>query len=412
LEEKDDSCEVPNLESVKEEGKPTRIVFIDYVSGKPVDERVLEAMQPYHREIFGNPSSLHIFGDPPVEAMEDARKKVADLIGAKDPKEIVFTSGATESNNLALKGVAFRNQNKGNHVIISAIEHISIINIAKDLEKFGFKTTQVGVDKYGIVEFDKLEKQIKPETLLISINYANNEIGTIEPVKEISKMAHDHNVLLHMDAVAAEGQIPIDVQKDGIDLLTLSSNDIYGPRGMGALYIKTGTMIEPIIQGGGQERGLRSGTEDIPSIVGMGKAAEISKKEMKKDSTRIQKMRDRIISTVPDTIDHSYLDGHPTQRLPNNAHFRFDYVEGEAILLGLNMRGIAVSTGSACAAKRLEASHVLLALGLLKEETHGSLELTLGKYNTEEDIDYVLGALPPVIERLRKLSPLTPKNEQ
>ncbi|WXG40977.1 MAG: cysteine desulfurase family protein [Candidatus Freyarchaeum deiterrae] len=412
MEEKDDSCEVPNLESIKEEEKPTRTVFIDYVSGKPVDERVLEAMQPYHREIFGNPSSLHIFGDPPVEAMEDARKKVADLIGAKDPKEIVFTSGATESNNLALKGVAFRNQKKGTHIIISALEHISIINIAKDLEKFGFKTTQVGVDKYGIVEFDKLEKQIKPETLLISINYANNEIGTIEPVKEISKMAHDHNVYLHMDAVAAEGQIPIDVQKDGVDLLTLSSNDIYGPRGMGALYIKNGVMIEPIIQGGGQERGLRSGTEDIPSIVGMGKAAEIAKKEMKKDSTRIQKMRDRIISTVLDTIDKSYLDGHPTQRLPNNAHFRFDYVEGEAILLSLNMRGIAVSTGSACAAKRLEASHVLLSLGLLKEETHGSLELTLGKYNTEEDVDYVLEALPPVIERLRKLSPLTPKNEK
>lgn len=262
------------------------------------------------------------------------------------------------------------------------------------------------------MEFDKLEKQIKPETLLISINYANNEIGTIEPVKEISKMAHDHNVYLHMDAVAAEGQIPIDVQKDGVDLLTLSSNDIYGPRGMGALYIKNGVMIEPIIQGGGQERGLRSGTEDIPSIVGMGKAAEIAKKEMKKDSTRIQKMRDRIISTVLDTIDKSYLDGHPTQRLPNNAHFRFDYVEGEAILLSLNMRGIAVSTGSACAAKRLEASHVLLSLGLLKEETHGSLELTLGKYNTEEDVDYVLEALPPVIERLRKLSPLTPKNEK
>lgn len=411
MEEKNDSCKVPDLESLKEK-KPTRLVFMDYVSGKPVDERVLEAMQPYHREIFGNPSSLHIFGDPPVEAMEDARKKVADLIGAKDPKEIVFTSGATESNNLALKGVAFRNQSKGNHIIISAIEHISIINIVKYLEKFGFKTTQVGVDKYGIVEFDKLEKQIKPETLLISINYANNEIGTIEPVKEISKMAHDHNVLLHMDAVAAEGQIPIDVQKDGIDLLTLSSNDIYGPRGMGALYIKTGTMIEPIIQGGGQERGLRSGTEDIPSMVGMGKAAEIAKKEMKKDSARIQKMRDRIINTVLDTIDRSYLDGHPTQRLPNNAHFRFDYIEGEAILLGLNMRGIAVSTGSACAAKRLEASHVLLATGLLKEEAHGSLELTLGKYNTEEDVDYVLEVLPQVIDRLRKLSPLTPKNEK
>jgi cysteine desulfurase len=410
LKKKNNSRDVPNLDSTKEE-KSTRLIFMDYVSGKPVDPRVLDAMQPYHREIFGNPSSLHIFGDPPVEAMEDARKRVADLIGAKDPKEIVFTSGATESNNLALKGVAFRNQNKGNRIIISAIEHISIINIAKYLEKFGFKTTSVGVDKYGIVQLDKLEKQIKPETLLISINYANNEIGTIEPIKEISKIAHDHNVPLHVDAVAAEGQIPIDVQKDGIDLLTLSSNDIYGPRGMGALYIKTGTMIEPIIQGGGQERGLRSGTENIPGIVGMGKAAEIAKNEMEKDSTRMQKMRDRIMNTVLDTIDRSYLNGHPTQRLPNNAHFRFDYVEGESILLGLNMKGIAVSTGSACAAKRLEASHVLIATGLLKEEAHGSLELTLGKYNTEEDVDYVLEVLPQVIERLRKLSPLTPRNE-
>lgn len=411
MKKENNPSKVTKLTQNKEEGQ-TRIIFLDYVSGKPVDPRVLEAMNPYHREIFGNPSSLHIFGDPPVEAMEDARKKVADLIGAKDPKEIVFTSGATESNNLAIKGVAFRNQNKGNHIIISAIEHISILNITKYLEKFGFKTTRVGVDKYGTVELDKLEKQIKPETLLISINYANNEIGTIEPIKEISKIAHDQNISLHVDAVAAEGLIPIDVQKYGIDLLTLSSNDIYGPRGIGALYIKTGTMIEPIIHGGGQERGLRSGTEDIPGIVGLGKAAEIAKNEMEKDSTRIQKMRDRIINTVLGTIDHSYLNGHPTQRLPNNAHFRFDYIEGEAILLGLNMKGIAVSTGSACAAKRLEASHVLIATGLLKEEAHGSLELTLGKYNTEEDVDYFLEVLPQVIDRLRKLSPLTPKREE
>ncbi|MEM3526515.1 MAG: cysteine desulfurase family protein [Candidatus Jordarchaeaceae archaeon] len=410
MKEKNDSYNTTKPGSARED-MPNRIVYMDYVSGKPVDPRVLDAMQPYHREIFGNPSSLHILGDPPVEAMEDARRKVADLIGAKDPKEIIFTSGATESNNLALKGVAFRNQNKGNHIIISAIEHISIINIAKYLEKFGFKTTKVGVDKYGIVQLDKLEKQIKPETLLISINYANNEIGTIEPIREISKIAHEHNVLLHVDAVAAEGQIPIDVQKDGIDLLTLSSNDIYGPRGVGALYIKTGVMVEPILHGGGQERGLRSGTENIPGIVGMGKAAEIAKNEMEKDSARIQKMRDRIINTVLDTIDHSYLNGHPTQRLPNNAHFRFDYVEGESIMLGLSMKGIAVSTGSACAAKRLEASHVLIATGLLKEEAHGSLELTLGKYNTEEEVDYLLEVLPQVIERLRKLSPLTPKNE-
>jgi cysteine desulfurase len=411
LKKESNTSNLSELTSIKEAG-PTRLVFMDYVSGKPVDPRVLEAMNPYHREIFGNPSSLHLFGDPPVEAMEDARKKVADLIGAKDSREIIFTSGATESNNLALKGVAFRNQDKGNHIIISAIEHISILNIAKYLEKFGFKTTRVGVDKYGIVELDKLERQIKPETLLVSINYANSEIGTIEPIKEISKIVHDHNVPLHVDAVAAEGQIPMDVQKDGIDLLTLSSNDIYGPRGMGALYIKTGTMIEPIIQGGGQERGLRSGTEDIPSIVGMGKAAEIAKNEMEKDSARIQKMRDKIINTVLDTIDHSYLNGHPTQRLPSNAHFRFDYIEGESILLGLNMKGIAVSTGSACAAKRLEASHVLIATGLLKEEAHGSLELTLGKYNTEEDVDYFLEVLPQVVDRLRKLSPLTPKSEE
>ena len=391
--------------------EPARLVFMDYVSGKPVDPRVLEAMEPYHKEIFGNPSSLHLFGDPPVEAMEEARKKVADLIGAKDPREIVFTSGATESNNLALKGVAFRNQHKGNHIIISAVEHISIINVTKYLEKFGFETTRVGVDKYGVVELDKLEKRIRPETLLISVNYANSEIGTIEPIREISEIAHEHNVLLHVDAVAAEGLIPIDVQKDGIDLLTLSSNDIYGPRGVGALYVRTGVAIEPIIHGGGQERGLRSGTESIPGMVGMGKAAEIAKKEMQKESSRLQRMRDRIINTVLDTIGHSYLNGHPTQRVPNNAHFRFDYIEGEAILLGLNMNGIAVSTGSACAAKRLEPSHVLIATGLLKEEAHGSLELTLGRYNTEEDVDYFLEVLPQVIDRLRELSPLTPKEK-
>jgi cysteine desulfurase len=382
---------------------------MDHTAGMPVDQRILEAMLPYFTQNYGNPSSIHSFGNEARRAIDEARSKVAELIGAEKREEIVFTSGGTESNNLAIKGVAYRNKDKGNHIITSSIEHMSVINTCKHLSKQGFKVTYLPVDKYGIVDIEALKKEITDKTILVSIMYANGEIGTIEPIKEIGEIVHSKGAFFHVDAVAAAGQIPIDVQDEGIDLLSLSSNDMYGPRGIGALYIKTGTRILPIIHGGGQERGLRSGTENLPGIVGMGKAAEIAKAKMKTEAERLSKLRDKFIKGILDSILESYLNGHPTKRLPNNVNVRFSYIEGESLILSLDMEGVACSSGSACTSKTLEPSHVLLAIGLKHEEAHGSLLFTLGKQNTEEDIKYVLGLLPNVVKRLRAISPLTPK---
>jgi len=382
---------------------------LDCGAGVPIDPRVLEAMKPYFTEAFGNPSSVHSFGQEAKKAVEEARKRVADLIGAETRDEIIFTSGATESNNLAIKGVAYRNKSKGNHLITSTIEHMSVINAFKYLQKEGFKTTFVPVDKYGIIDVETLKKAITDQTILISVMYANGEIGTIEPIKEIGEIAHEKNISFHVDAVAAEGQVPISVTNKHIDLLTLSSNDLYGPRGVGALYIKSGTRIQPIIQGGGQERGLRSGTEDVPGIVGMGKAAEIALKEMSSESLRLSEFRDRLIKGVLEKVPYSFLNGHPTKRLPNNANLRFSYIEGESLILSLDMEGVYVSSGSACTSKTLEPSHVLLNIGLAHEEAHGSLLFTLGRHTTEEDVKYVVEILPSIVKRLRMISPLTPK---
>jgi cysteine desulfurase len=375
----------------------------------PVDPRVLETMLPYFTQNYGNPSSVHSLGNEARSAIDEARSKVAELIGAERKEEIVFTSGGTESNNLAIKGVAYRNKDKGNHIITSSIEHMSVINTCKHLNKQGFKITYLPVDKHGIVDLEALKKEITDKTILVSIMYANGEIGTIEPIKEIGEIVHTKGALLHVDAVAAAGQIPINVQDENIDLLSLSSNDMYGPRGVGALYIKTGTRIQPIIHGGGQERGLRSGTENLPGIVGMGKAAEITKVEIKTEAERLTKLRDKLIKGILDTIPESYLNGHPTRRLPNNVNVRFSYIEGESLILSLDMEGVACSSGSACTSKTLEPSHVLLAIGLAHEEAHGSLLFTLGKQNTEEDVKHVLSLLPRIVKRLRAISPLTPK---
>jgi cysteine desulfurase len=386
-----------------------RRVYMDHTAGMPVDKRVLEAMLPYFTQNYGNPSSIHSFGNEARRAIDEARSKVAELIGAGKKEEIVFTSGGTESNNLAIKGVAYRNKDKGKHIITSSIEHMSVINTCKHLSKQGFKVTYLPVDKYGIIDIEALKKEITDKTILVSIMYANGEIGTIEPIKEIGEIVHSKGAFFHVDAVAAAGQIPINVQDENIDLLSLSSNDMYGPRGIGALYIKTGTRILPIIHGGGQERGLRSGTENLPGIVGMGKAAEIAKAEMRTESERLSKLRDELIRGILDNIPDSYLNGHPTKRLPNNVNVRFSYIEGESLILSLDMEGVACSSGSACTSKTLEPSHVLLAIGLAHEEAHGSLLFTLGKQNTREDIKYVLGLLPRVVRRLRAISPLTPK---
>jgi cysteine desulfurase len=382
---------------------------MDHTAGKPVDTRALEAMMPFFTQQYGNPSSLHSWGNEVRKAMEEARAKVISLIRAKRSEEVFFTSGGTESNNIAVKGVAYRNKDRGNHIVTTAIEHMSVINPCKALMKEGFTATLVPVDKYGTVDVNALEKAITDKTLLVSVMYANGEIGTIQPIKEIGEIAHHKGALFHVDAVAACGQVPIDVENEGIDLMSISSNDMYGPRGAGALYVKTGTRIQPIIQGGGQERGLRSGTENIPATVGFGKAAEIAQTEMQAEGERLSRLRDRLIKRVLETIPISFLNGHPTQRLPNNANVRFSYIEGESLILSLDVLGIACSSGSACTSKTLEPSHVLLAIGLKHEEAHGSLLFTLGKQNNQEDVDYVVNALPDIVKRLRAISPLTPK---
>jgi len=382
---------------------------MDNGAGMPLDSKIFEAMKPYFFEDYGNPSSSHSSGNRAKEALVGSREKVAQLVAAEKPQEIIFTSGGTESNNLAVKGAVYRNFKKGNHIITTSIEHISMINICKFLKKHGYDITYIPVNKYGIVDLEKLEEAITEKTILISVMYANGEIGTIQPIKEIGNLAQENNILFHVDAVAAAGKVPIDVKDENIDLLSLSSNDMYGPKGVGALYIKKGTKIQPIIQGGGQENGLRSGTENIPGIVGMGKAAELAKVGMLSDVKRLTRLRDKLIKGVLETIDYSFLNGHPTQRLPNNANLRFSYIEGESLILGLDMYGIQISSGSACTSKTLEPSHVLLAIGLAHEEAHGSLVFTLGKQNFEEDVDYVTEMLPDVVKRLRALSPLTPK---
>ena len=386
-----------------------RKVYMDHGAGMPLDSRVFEAMEPYFVENYGNPSSSHSFGNSAKEALATSREKVTQLVAAEKPQEVIFTSGGTESNNLAIKGVAYRNREKGNHIITTAIEHISVVNICKFLQKQGFEVSYVPVDKQGVVDLEKLEAAINDRTILISVMYANGEIGTIQPIREIGKVAHENQVIFHVDAVAAAGKVPINVKEERIDLLSISSNDMYGPKGVGALYIKKGTKVQPIIQGGGQERGLRSGTENIPGIVGMGKAAEIAKREMEAEGKRLTRLRDKLIKDVLDKIDYSFLNGHPTERLPSNANLRFSYIEGESLILGLDMHGVQVSSGSACTSKTLDPSHVLLAIGLAHEEAHGSLVFTMGKQNSEEDVDYVLEVLPEVVKRLRTLSPLTPK---
>jgi len=382
---------------------------MDHAAGKPVDERVLEVMMPYFTQKYGNPSSVHSFGSEARKTIDEARIRVAELLGAERTNEIIFTSGGTESNNLAIEGVAYRNKAKGNHIITSSIEHMSVMNTCKHLSKQGFEVTYIPVDKYGFVDIQALEKNITDKTILVSIMYANGEIGTVEPIGEIGEIAHGKGACFHVDAVAAAGQVPVDVQKENIDLLSISSNDMYGPRGVGALYIRTGTNILPVIYGGGQERGLRSGTENLSGIVGMGKAAEFAKAEMKTEAARLANLRDKLIKGTLDSIPESYLNGHPTERLPNNANVRFSYIEGESLILSLDMKGVACSSGSACTSKTLEPSHVLLAIGLKHEEAHGSLLFTLGKHNTEDDVKYVSDLLPDIVKRLRKISPLTPK---
>ena len=381
------------------------VVYADYQSAKPIDPRVVEAMLPYFTETFGNAASLHAVGDVATAALEEARGRVAAFFGA-EPREIVFTGGATEASNLGIVGYALRNKRKGDHVIISETEHISVLNIAKYLEKNGFRVTRVPIDLYGRVSAKKLRARITDETILVSVQWASSEIGTVQPIAEIAEMLDGTGIALHSDAVAAEGLLPIDTSAVPVSLLSLSSNDLYGPRGLGALYVRKGVQVAPVLLGGGQERGLRSGSEDLASIAGMAAAADILGAEMGVEVPRIQAIRDKLVERVLAEIPDSHLNGHPEERLPNNAHFRFEAVEGEAMVLSLRDAGVAASTGSACSSKTLEPSHTLISCGLLHEEAHGSLEFTFGRWSTAEDVDRIMAVLPGVIGRLRALSPL------
>jgi len=381
-------------------------IYLDYQSASPVDPRVVQFAQRYLTEEFGNPSSLHSVGLRTRAALEEARSRVAELINAEDPSNIIFTGSTTESNNLAIRGTALRNAGKGKKVLTSAIEHISVHNPMKELQKSGFEMAVVPVDSTGLVNLAELEGMLTRDTTVTSIMYANNEIGTIQPVKEISEAVHDKGMYLHMDASAAVGRIPVDVQRDGIDLLSVSSNELYGPPGAAALYVKKGVKLQTVTPGGGQERGLRSGTENIFAIAGMGEAARLAGEELEAESARLRSIRDSLIEEVL-TVEESYLTGHPTRRLPHHASFRFSRIEGESILLTLDaMFNIQVATGSACSSRTLEPSHCLLAIGLKHEEAHGSMVMTLGKYNTEDQVPAIADAVKRTVGRLRELSPL------
>lgn len=378
-------------------------IYLDYAATTPVDPRVLKAILPYFTEKFANPMSLHSFGQEAKIALEESRKKIAGFMGA-NPKEIIFTSSATESNNLALKGIV--SANKGKHIIISPIEHPCIAESGEWLEKQGVKVDRLKVDKYGLIDLDDLKNKITKDTVLVSVIHASNEIGTLQPIDKIGEICREKGIYFHTDAAQSFGKIPFDTKKmDYIDLLTASSHKMYGPKGIALLYVRDGVKISPILHGGGQERGLRSSTSNIPAIVGFGKACEIAKKEMEKDNLRMKEMRDRLISKILEKIPNSHLNGHPVKRLPNNANIRFDFIEGESIVVQLDLLGIATSTGSACSSIKLEPSHVLMATGLKHQEAHGSLRVSLGKWTKESDINYLLKVLPSVIEKLRLISP-------
>jgi len=385
-----------------------RKVYLDNAATTPLLPEVKDAMIPYLGEVFGNPSSLHDWGDVARQAMDTARSQVAALIGA-NAEEIIFTGSGTESNNFAVKGLALAQQSKGKHVVVSAIEHFSVLHAARTLEKWGFELTQVPVDKYGVVDPEAVRKSIRKDTVLVSIMHANGEVGTIEPIKEIAKVTKENNVVFHTDAIATAGTIPVDVKELGVDALSLAGNQFYGPKGVGALWVRRGVRIMPLLDGGIQEGGRRAGTENVPAIVGLGKAAELAKKDMAARMKHLAQLRDRLIKELPASIEHVVVTGHPQNRLPHHASFCVEFIEGESMLMFLNMEGVAVSSGSACTSRALKASHVLIAMGTSHELAQGSLLCTFGLDNTMEDVDYVLKVLPPIVDRLRQMSPLYSK---
>jgi cysteine desulfurase len=380
-------------------------IFFDNASTTKVDPRVLEDMLPYFSEHYGNPSSLHDFGDAAHGAMDNARDQVASLINANN-EEIYFTSCGTESNNLALWGLARAAKKKGMHIITSVIEHQSIITPLKDMKKEGWEITHISVDSDGLVDPDQVRKAVTDNTALISIMHANNEVGTIQNIKKISEIAKQNEILFHSDGVATAGIIPVDVSELGMDAYSFSSQQMYGPKGVAALYLKKGVRLKPLLLGGIQERGRRAGTENIPAIVGFGRACEIAKNELDKNAKHISFIRDKLVKGIIEKIDKVKLNGHPSGRIPGSAHISFEYIEGESILLMLNMEGIFAASGSSCASQALKSSYVLIEMGLSSTMAQGSISFSLGKYNTEAEVDRTIKVLPPIIERLRKMSPL------
>jgi len=380
-------------------------IYLDYAATTPVHPEVMKAMTPYYNDLYGNPSAIHHLGQESRIAIEQTRSSIAKLINSRD-EEIIFTGSGTEADNFALKGLAIANGEKGNHIITSTIEHHAVLETCDFLEKQGCSVTYLKVDKHGLVDPDDVKKAITNKTIIISIMHANNEIGTIEPISEIGKIAKEADVYFHTDAVQTTGHVPIDVNKMNVDLLSMSAHKLYGPKGVGVLYIRKGIKITPFIHGGRQETGKRASTENVPGIVGLGKATEIARQEMAEEAIRITALRQRLIEGIQANIEDIILNGHPTTRLPNNVNIIVDFVDGEAMLLLLDQKGVCVSTGSACSSADLGASHVLLALGLSAYQAHGSLRFSLGKWTTEEDIDYVLEVLPQIVTRLRAMSPL------
>ncbi len=385
-------------------------VYLDHSATTPVRKEVAELMVDYMVNKFGNPSSIHGYGREAKKALEEAREKVANLIGA-EPKEVFFTSGGTESDNMAILGAALGNSKKGKHIITSSIEHHAALDPCKYLEKQGFEVTYLPVDDQGLISVAEFEKAIRPDTILASIMYVNNEVGTIQDIDQMAKIAKEKGILFHTDAVQALGKIPVNVNELNVDLLSGSSHKIYGPKGVGVLYVRKGVKLAPITFGGAQERKKRPGTENLPGIVGFGLAAELAGQEIEEETQRLTKLRDKLIKGILENIPHTRLNGHPEKRISSNVNVTVEFIEGESLLLSLDMRGVAASSGSACTSGTLDPSHVLLAMGLSHELAHGSLRMTLGKDTTDEDIDYVLEVLPEIVERLRAMSPLYNKNK-
>jgi cysteine desulfurase len=385
-----------------------RKVYLDNAATTPMLPEVRQAMMPYLDDVFGNPSSLHDWGDGAREAIETARAQVAGLIGAKT-EEIIFTGSGTEANNLAVKGLAMANQAKGKHVVVSAIEHFSVLHSARTLEKWGFEISEVPVDKYGLVDPEEVRRALRKDTVLVSVMQANGEVGTIEPIAEIARITKEREIPFHSDAIATAGTIPVDVGELGVDALSLAGNQFYGPKGVGALWVRKGLRLMPLLDGGIQEGGRRAGTENVAAIAGLGKAAELAKSDAAKRAKRLTTLRDRLLKELPAKIERVVVTGHPQNRLPGHASFCVEFIEGEAMLMLLNSQGIAVSSGSACTSRALKASHVLIAMGLSHELAQGSILFTLGLDNTAQDIDYVLETMPPIVDRLRQMSPLYSK---